>query len=85
MTTSGSPSVNTRKSAGKVGAPASATTRVDAIPVRVPTAPVAPQDVTLTHERIGERAKAIWQQKGCPSGRDEENWYEAIAQLATEI
>ena len=34
-----------------------------------------------THDEIAERAKAIWQAKGCPAGKDEENWREAEAQL----
>jgi hypothetical protein len=34
-----------------------------------------------THEQIAARAKAIWQSKGCPSGKDEENWREAEEQL----
>ncbi len=30
-----------------------------------------------THDQIAARAKAIWQSKGCPTGKDEENWREA--------
>jgi hypothetical protein len=37
--------------------------------------------VRPTHEQIAARAKAIWQAKGCPSGKDEENWREAEEQL----
>ena len=40
---------------------------------------------TATHEEIAERAKAIWQQCGCPSGEDERIWYEAEAQLQSEL
>jgi hypothetical protein len=39
----------------------------------------------LTHKQIEERAKAIWQQKGCPVGQDEKNWFEAEAQLKKEL
>jgi hypothetical protein len=39
----------------------------------------------LTHKQIEERAKAIWKQKGCPSGEDEKNWLEAEAQLKKEL
>jgi hypothetical protein len=39
----------------------------------------------LTHKQIEERAKAIWQQKGCPMGQDEKNWHEAEAQLKKEL
>ncbi len=34
-----------------------------------------------THDQIAARAKAIWQAKGCPAGKDEENWREAEEQL----
>jgi len=40
---------------------------------------------TITHEQIAERARAIWRQRGCPSGDDEKNWYEAEAQLESEL
>jgi SET domain-containing protein len=39
----------------------------------------------LTHEKIAERAKAIWRAKGCQSGHDRENWLEAEAQLRKEL
>jgi len=38
----------------------------------------------LDPEKVAQRAKAIWQNKGCPRGRDEENWLEAEAQLKQE-
>jgi len=41
--------------------------------------------VALTYEQIAERAKAIWQAKGCARGRDEQNWYEAESQLKAEL
>ncbi len=34
-----------------------------------------------THDEIAARARAIWQAKGCPAGKDEENWREAEVQL----
>ena len=40
---------------------------------------------TLTHERIAERARVIWQSSGCRSGEDERNWSEAEAQLKAEL
>ena len=40
---------------------------------------------TLTHERIAERARTIWQNHGCKSGEDEQNWFEAEAQLKAEL
>ena len=44
-----------------------------------------PQEVKLTHEQISERAKSIWQQRGCPSGDDQGNWFEAENQLKQEL
>ena len=41
--------------------------------------------VRLTHEQIEERAKLIWQQRGCIPGEDERNWYEAETQLKREL
>ncbi len=29
--------------------------------------------------RVRERAYALWQQAGCPAGRDQEFWYDAEA------
>jgi hypothetical protein len=34
--------------------------------------------------RIRERAYQIWQQEGCPDGRDDVHWRMAIEQLASE-
>jgi hypothetical protein len=39
----------------------------------------------LTHEQIAERAKKIWQDRGCVPGFDEQNWYEAETQLKMEL
>ena len=39
----------------------------------------------LTHEQIAERAKAIWRERGCVPGFDEQNWCEAEAQLKEEL
>ena len=41
--------------------------------------------VTLSHEQITERARALWIQHGCPQDRDEANWHEAEAQLRAEL
>jgi hypothetical protein len=40
---------------------------------------------TLTYEQIAQRAEAIWLQKGCQAGQDEQNWREAEAQLKAEM
>jgi len=34
-----------------------------------------------SHEAIADRARALWHAKGCPAGKDEENWLEAEKQL----
>lgn len=39
----------------------------------------------LTYEQIAQRAEAIWLQKGCQPGQDEQNWREAEAQLKAEM
>jgi len=39
----------------------------------------------LTHQQIEQRAKEIWQKKGCPAGQDEKNWHEAESQLKQEL
>ncbi len=38
-----------------------------------------------THEQIAERARMIWQQRGCIPGEDERNWNEAETQLRAEM
>ena len=37
--------------------------------------------VRPTHEQISERAKAIWKERGEPSGQDDDIWFEAERQL----
>ena len=39
----------------------------------------------LSHEQITERAKKIWQDRGCVPGFDEQNWHEAERQLKTQL
>lgn len=41
--------------------------------------------VTPTYEQIAQRAEHIWRQEGCLSGRDEQNWKKAEAQLKAEL
>lgn len=43
------------------------------------------ESAVLTREQIEERAKVIWQRRGCPSDQDEKNWLEAETQLKTEL
>ncbi|HZX43536.1 MAG TPA: DUF2934 domain-containing protein [Myxococcaceae bacterium] len=35
-----------------------------------------------TQEQIARRAYEIWQQSGCPQGRDTENWAQAERELS---
>ena len=41
--------------------------------------------VVPTHDQISERAKVIWQQRGCMPGEDQRNWFEAEIQLQKEM
>lgn len=41
--------------------------------------------VVPTQEQISERAKVIWKQRGCISGEDQRNWFEAEHQLQEEM
>ena len=43
------------------------------------------QAVVLTHDLIAERARAIWQERGCSLSQDAENWREAEVQLKNEL
>jgi Protein of unknown function (DUF2934) len=36
---------------------------------------------TNLHERIAAVAYDLWQQGGCPHGRDKEHWYAAVERL----
>jgi len=38
-----------------------------------------------TYEQIAERARNIWQERGCPTNQDESIWYEAENQLKREL
>jgi hypothetical protein len=41
-----------------------------------------PEEPTpISHEQIAERARQIWELKGCPANSDEENWLEAEREL----
>jgi hypothetical protein len=41
--------------------------------------------VVPSYEQISERAKTIWQQRGCTPGEDQRNWFEAEIQLQKEM
>jgi hypothetical protein len=46
---------------------------------------VGESSVSLTHDQIADRARAIWEQRGHPQGEDEKIWHEAEAELKREI
>lgn len=41
--------------------------------------------ILLNHEQIMKRAKALWIQHGRLEGQDKADWYEAEAQLSSEL
>ena len=46
--------------------------------------PSTGSSVRPSHEQISERARTLWQQRGQPSGQDDEIWFEAERQVAEE-
>ncbi len=51
-------------------------------PAQIPE--VGESSVSLTHDQIADRARAIWEQRGRPQGEDEKIWHEAEDQLKRE-
>ncbi len=49
------------------------------------TPEVGESSVSLTHDQIADRARAIWEQRGRPQGQDDKIWHEAEDQLKREI
>jgi hypothetical protein len=45
---------------------------------------VGQQTCCPSHQQTAERAREIWQAKGCKPGQDKQNWFEAEAQLKAE-
>lgn len=43
--------------------------------------PRTPPKKAPTHSEIAQRARRLWQEQGCPEGRDEIIWLEAERQL----
>ena len=41
--------------------------------------------VVLSYEQIADRARRIWEAKGCQHGQDEQNWLAAEAELRKEL
>src|SRR5215472_7602017 len=46
-----------------------------------PRARLAKRETGMNEQKIRERAYALWQQEGCPHGRDTEYWLRAEAEL----
>lgn len=40
-----------------------------------------PKASDVTHEQIADRARALWQERGQPAGRDLEHWLDAEREL----
>jgi hypothetical protein len=55
------------------------------IPVKTIGASKTKTAASITRQQIEERARAIWQKKGCPVGQDDKNWQEAESQLKQEL
>jgi hypothetical protein len=43
------------------------------------------ESLSSLHDKIRERAFQIWLEKGCPFGRDIENWQQAERELTQSI
>lgn len=53
--------------------------------VEKPAVKQTKKNVAPTYEQIAERARNIWQDRGCPTNQDESIWYEAENQLKREL
>jgi hypothetical protein len=60
------------------------TPRKIAEPIKVQSTGARPAKAP-SHDEISNRARAIWESKGCPAGMDEQIWLEAEAQLKRGI
>ena len=41
------------------------------------------ESFTITHEQIAQRARRIWDREGRVGNRDQEHWFQAIAELTS--
>ncbi len=58
--------------------------RVQALPrseTGRPKAAAPPPGGAVPREKIAERAYQIWQERGCPTGHDQEHWLQAEREL----
>ncbi len=46
-----------------------------------PKATAPPPGGAVPREKIAERAYQIWQESGCPAGRDQDHWLQAEREL----
>jgi len=51
----------------------------------IPAVKQSKKPAVPTYEQIAERARNIWQERGCPTNQDESIWYEAENQLKREL
>ena len=42
------------------------------------------ESITITHQEIAQRAYTIWEREGKVTGRDQEHWFQAIAEFTAE-
>jgi hypothetical protein len=49
--------------------------------VENPEMPVPSSDVPAAHEQIAGLAYALWQQRGCPEGSPDEDWFRAEKEM----
>jgi len=92
MSTSKKPRNNSAKAsgrkkstAGKVAPLGSTATRKPRQSKQTAKAKANKPKPTVSYEQIAQRAEAIWRQRGCTAGQDEQNWHEAEAQLKREL
>ncbi len=53
--------------------------------VETPEVPAQSSAALPTHEDIASLAYALWQERGCPEGSSEEDWFRAEKELSTRL
>ena len=57
-----------------------------ACPVPLPADPSADRDSAApSHEQVAERAREIWEHRGCPQGQDLDIWLTAEGELREQV
>ena len=54
-------------------------------PTFVTDSPSNQSGMAVTHSDIAALAFALWQERGCPEGSSEEDWYEAERKLQSQV